>query len=181
MKHLPAILLVFTLVFTTQISFAQKESKQNKTEWKTYKSPGYSIDYPADWMLDESGQAGTAFIFFSPLESEDDEFSENVNFIVQDLQGMKIGLDEYTEISVEQVNTYFGNSTILENKRLKKDGKEFHKLVYTGVQGQFDLHFHQHYWIFGGKAFVLTFTTEKDKYQQYKDFAEKIMNSFKLI
>ena len=85
-------------------------------DWNTFKKDSYTIDYPKDWELDESGQMGTSFILFSPLTSQKDQFRENVNLLVQDLTGYNLDLDKYVEISEEQVKTLITDGKIIESK-----------------------------------------------------------------
>lgn len=168
---------LFFLAFITCVS-AQSDEKIN-SEWKTLDKPGYSIRYPSDWELDQSGQVGTTFILFSPQESDTDRFKENVNLIIQDISAYNIDLDKYTEISEEQVKNVITNSNVIESKRIKDGPRQYHYMIYTGDQGVFHLKHEQYYWVIDkNKAFVLTLTCEADKYSDYKEIGETILNSF---
>jgi hypothetical protein len=164
------------LVATAAISFGQETNN-----WKQLEQNGYSIEYPNDWDLDTSGQMGSSFIIFSKQSSTQDQFRENINLIIQNLTGYTINLDQYTEISLGQIKTMITNGNILESKRLKANGPEFQKVVYTGDQGIYKLKFEQYYWIKNNEAYVLTFTTEVDQFDSYKETGEKILNSFILL
>jgi len=72
------------------------------------------------------------------------------------------------------------NSNLIESKRIKTDSDEFQKIIYTGDQGIFHLKYEQYYWVINDKAYVLTFTSEQDKFSDFKERGEKILNSFKL-
>lgn len=150
------------------------------SEWKTLAQTNYSIEYPSTWELNKGGQMGTSFILFSPLDSEKDTFKENVNLMVQDLGKENIDLNRYTEISEGQIKTLLTNSDLIESKRIKKSNAEFHKLIYTGDQGIFHLKFEQYYWVIDSKAYVLTFTSEEEKFATYSETGEKILNSFRI-
>ncbi len=161
---------------------SQHKNKHNKNmEWSELKTKKYSIQHPSDWELDQSGEMGTDFIMFTPLDSEEDQFRENVNLMIQDLSAYNLDLDQYTEISVEQIKTVFINPDILESKKVKTTKGEYHYVNYTGDQGQYQLHFIQYYWVIGKEAYILTFTCEIDKFDAYKEIGAKILNSFKLI
>jgi len=96
-----------------------------------------------NWELNESGQMGTRFILYSALENDEDKFLENVNLIVQDVQGRSVDLDAFTEISEEQVKSMMTNCTLYESKRIKKGNQEYYKLNYSADQGAFSLKFEQ--------------------------------------
>ncbi len=170
------ILLSFFLF--SNLAFGQKTDERG--QWKILQESNYSIKYPSNWQLNQSGQMGTSFILFSPTESAQDTFLENVNLLVQDLAGMNLDLDKYTSISENQIKTMIANSNLLESKRIKNDKSVFHKLVYTGDQGILKLKFEQYYYILNDKAYVLTLTCEQNKFVQFKEIGERILNSFVL-
>ena len=176
--------LIFVLLLSiTSCGQSVKQGSNNSQiagDWKVYEQSAYSISYPPTWELNLSGQMGATLFIFSPLESDNDTFKENINLMIQDLSGLNLDLDNYTEISEEQIRTLMTNSSMVESKRMKNDKGEYHKLIYTGDQGVFHLTYEQYYWIISDKAYILTFTSEQDKYAKYKETGEKILNSFVL-
>ena len=178
------IQILTAIIYFSTLPCGLETNKQKNidtiSEWKALIESNYSIEYPSTWELNKSGQMGTRFILFSPLDSEKDTFKENVNLIVQDLGNENIDLNTYTEISEGQIKTLLTNSDLIESKRIKKSNAEFHKLIYTGDQGVFHLKFEQYYWVIDSKAYVLTFTCEKEKFAAYSETAKKILNSFNI-
>jgi hypothetical protein len=81
---------------------------------------------------------------------------------------------------VNQVKTMIVNGEILESKRQNINGVNFHKMIFTGKQGIYNLKFEQYYFIEKGKAFILTLTCEINEFEKYKETGEKILNSFKI-
>lgn len=185
-QTIPMTKLIVLLLFPSLVAFGQttanqesgKNSQQEIIEWKTLDQSKFSIQYPSTWELNQSGQMGTSFIIFSPLENDEDKFKENVNLLMQDLTGQNIDLDKYVEISEGQIKTMLTNSTLIESKRVKKESEEFHKIIYSGDQGIFHLKFEQYYWVIDDKALVLTFTCETDQFFKFVNTGEKILNSF---
>lgn len=173
-------ILCLTLIACGQSQKSNNPVNGTNPNWKTLDETDYSIQYPSEWEVNHSGQMGTTFILFSPLESGQDKFKENVNLLIQDLSGYSIDLDKYVEISEEQVKRVISNSTIIESKRIKNDSTEYHRMVYTGDQGIFHLKFEQHFWVKDQKAFVLTLTCEQDKFEAYREIGEEILKSFTL-
>ncbi len=162
------------LGFST-LTLAQKTSK----EWKKYETADYTISYPSTWTLDDSGQLGTQFFLFSPVESANSTFRANVNLIIQDLSGLKLSLEQYASLSEDQIKNLITDSAILESKNLGGE-PEIHRLIYTGRQGVHDLKFYQHYFIVKDKAYVLTFTSQEERFEYYSKVAEEILTSFSL-
>lgn len=171
-------LLLFTYIACGHAQESSEKNKDVKNNWKTLNGTDYSIQYPLDWELNESGQMGTSFILFSPIESSLDKFKENVNLIIQDFSGYNLDLNEYVEISEEQVNIMITNSTLIESKRMKNGSEEFHRMIYTGDQGKFHLKFEQLFWVKDNKAYILTLTCEQEKFMDFKAVGEAILNSF---
>ena len=164
---------------SSHISTKDNSSKL-QYKWKLLDEDIYSIEYPDDWTKSKSGDLGARFILLSPLSSKQDKFSENVNLIIQDLKGQNIDIDNYVAISEKQIKTLLVNGNILESTKINSDGISYHKLIYTGQMGDFDLRFLQYVWILREKAFVLTLTCEANEFDKYKETGEKIINSFKI-
>ncbi len=149
-------------------------------EWKSFEGDNYSIEYPADWELNESGEIGTSFILFGPVSSEEDLFRENVNLLIQDLKGYGLNLETFVEISEGQVQTMITDGKIIESTRQTNQALPYQKMIFTGKQGTYDLKFEQYYWVVDDKAYVLTFTCEETQFDNYKTVGEKILDSFQL-
>jgi len=168
--------------FTVPVNFSLSNQTTSavKSNTKTLVEANYSIKYPSDWELNQSGHMGLSFILFSPLETSQDEFRENVNLLIQDLSGYNLNLDKYVNISIEQINSMITNSKLIESIRIKSESDEYHRLIYTGDQGNFNLKFIQYFWVKGEKAYVLTLTCENSKFFKYKEVGYGILNSFKI-
>lgn len=181
MKLLRILTLCIAISFITSCnqSSVSDTGKQAPQEWKTLHENGYSLQCPPNWSLDKSGQSGTSFIVLSQQESPDDNFRENVNLLIQDLSGLNIDLDKYTEISLDQVRTMLTKGKIMESVEKNARGLSYQKVVYTGVQGIYEIYCQQYYWVRENKAYVLTLTCETDKVKMYKETGEMILNSFK--
>ncbi len=170
-----------TATAETETATATPETQSEIPEdWESLSTDDFTVSYPADWELDESGQMGTSFILFGPDKSENDQFRDNLNLIIQDLRGRNIDLDKYVEISENQLKTQLKNGEILESQRITTKQPNYQKLIYTGNQGVRDLKFEQYYFIINEKAYALTLTCEIDQFDEYQEAGEKIMNSFSI-
>lgn len=175
MKKIAPLVLLLAIVVLSAFS------KNIQEGWSTLSEKNYSVQYPEEWRLDQSGQMNTKFMLFSPITGADDSFSENVNLIIEDLTGHNISLDQYVELSENQLKSVLENVNIVSSETITGDDMEFHKVVFTGAQGAFNLKFTQHYYIYSNKAFVLTLTCEANQYDNYKNIGEKICNSFRVV
>lgn len=177
-------ILATSLLFFLPL-FASSQQNEGKVKsstqpWKVYADSNFTIDYPGDWEENTSGELGTRFILFSPIESLDDQFRENVNLLKQNLEGLNLDLDAYVQLSEEQVKTLLTNSEILKSERRNNENGEHHTLVYYGTQGVLDLRYEQYCWVTDNMAYILTYVCEKDKYAAFKKLSKRILKSFKV-
>lgn len=170
-KYLYFIILVLSLNSFGQIK---------ETNWKTINESTYSIQNPDNWELNTEKSMGTSFIIFSEQTSSEDKFRENINLIIQNLEGYNLNLDDYVAISEEQISKMVTNGKIIDSKRSNKNNTEFQKVIFTGKQGLFQLKFVQYYFIKDEKAYVLTFTCEEIQYEKYIFITDQILDSFLL-
>lgn len=149
--------------------------------WKIFTEDEYHIQYPDNWDLKEPQTMGISLIMLSPLSSDTDRFRDNINLLIQDLSGQGIDMDMFVQISENQINKMLTNAKIIESERVIQDeSNNYHKIIYSGKQGIFNLKFEQFYWIQNSTAYILTLTCEESQFENYKATGEKILHSFKL-
>ena len=68
---------------------------------------------------------------------------------------------------------------IMESVTKNARDMQYQKVVYTGVQGIYEIYCQQYYWVRDDKAYVLTLTCETDKVESFKNTGEMILDSFK--
>ncbi|MDE3256044.1 MAG: hypothetical protein KGN97_08720 [Bacteroidota bacterium] len=181
MKKLCIVLLCCTAhAFGQTASTASSRKAANTTTapWETYSADHYAVEYPSTWELNQSRLMGTNFILFSPLENENDTFRENVNLLIQDLPGQTYDLDKIIALTEKQVKDMINNADLELSKRIETKKGPYHKLIYSGDQGKYQLKFEQYVWIIQQKAYILTLTCERNKFAAYQTDGEKILNSF---
>jgi hypothetical protein len=181
MKKNHILLWIFIVGFSIH-AFAQSTINiESKPGWKTLQGDRYTIEYPADWDLDQSGKMGTQFLILAPLTEAKDQFRENVNLHIQDLTGQNLDMDRYVSLSENQITTLMANGHILESSRHNHKDHEYHKMSYSGNHGTYKLQFLQYYWIINQKAYILTLTCEHQEFEEYKTTGEQMVNSFILF
>ena len=178
-KGLSVLVMFFSVIAWSQSGQINFKSFDAET-WLTYNDDVFSISYPDSFEVNTSGMMNASLFLFSKQRGQEDLFRENVNIIVQDLSGHNIDLDQYVSISEEQIRNLVTESRIIETVRVKAFETEYHKVIFTGVQGQFDLKFVQHYYLKGSDAFILTFTCEISEFEKYEHVGNEILKSFKI-
>ena len=142
-------------------------------EWKNWKGDDCRIAYPADWTERSGQDVGSMVLFLAPLTDTSDRFSENVNVMVQELNGLT--LEDHVRITEEQVSTMLVNGKMITSKAL--DGNS-HSFEYTGEIEGTALHWNAAVHIHNGKAYLITYTAESSAYDEYLYLAEAMMQSF---
>jgi serine/threonine-protein kinase len=170
-------LLAFLFFISSFFALTAQEVPQNSI--RIYTESDFSISFDADWQLDTSRIAGSRFFLFSKPESNLDLFRENINLIIQNLSGLKMNMDQYIEVSLNQLEEYIPDCVVETSERSYINGNEIHKLIFTGSQNTSRLKFLQYVYIKEEKAYVLTFTGEQKKFDDYLERATNILNSFK--
>jgi PsbP len=167
--------LILAFLFLTNFCVAQTDTTESN-----FSKGNYKIEYPKSWRLDTSKRMGTEFFLFSPLENQADQFSENVNVIVQDLTGQNINLEDYKTITDKQITDFVTEPKVFESIIKKTGNKEYFRVVYAMTQGKIRLKITSICFIKDDKAYLITFSTELEKHEQYEKIGEKILNSFSL-
>lgn len=169
------LMLTLTFLSFTYGSYSQPDKSSQLTSFTKH---DYQIEYPKSWTLDTSGLVGSELFVLSPVENDSDKFKENVSLIIQNLAGQNIDLDKYKEISEKQIVGLGTDSKLLESSIVKTSKGDFYRIRYAMSQGIFKLIVTSYCYIKGGNAYLITFTSEFDKYEQYKKIGDKILDSF---
>lgn len=166
-------------MFVTSFVYGQNDTLLSDN-WNNFSNETYSFTYPARWELDQDGLKGTEFLLFSPLLGTEDTFRENINLVKQDISGYFLDLEEYTKLTIGQVETILEDGKIMESRQMFEKNKNYQKLIFTGTQNKRPLKFEQYFWLQGDVAYILTFTAENQQFEFYRILAEKVLHSFEL-
>ncbi len=160
--------LIHFLILVNTLSCTQdKKVKLEKDD--------FSISYPSDWNLDDSGKEGTYFILTADKDGENDVFVENINLSTQNVGN--ITFNEFAKKMEKEVSSV---AKIVERKKIKVNGKDCLSLKMTATQNNIDVTFVQHYYIENQRAYVLTFSSETKEFNNYFDEMNEVLLSFKL-
>ena len=151
-------------------------------EMKVFESESYQTSYPINWTKQ---QKQSAVFFLSPKENEKDLFQENVNVIIQDLSSQPMTLEDYTNLTKNQITQALGSSAIESVKDINFAGQQAKEMVYTmpknPIQGRNqNLKLRQIWFIKGNNAYLLTYTAQSSEYDKFLETAKAIFDSFKL-
>ncbi|MFH1284117.1 MAG: PsbP-related protein [Candidatus Peregrinibacteria bacterium] len=173
-------LIATVIVLTAGCSAKQSpESARNVMEgFELYENSTYNIEtqYPSDWNLQEDIY-GTVVSFLSPLADETDLFQDNLNVSIQDLGDEEISIDDFTNLSVEEIKKAY-TDIVLEQNKTMLDGNDAYEVSYTFEQSSFKLKALQVYAIKNQTVYIITFVAETDSYTQFEENVRKMIDSF---
>ncbi len=165
---------IFLLLISISINSCQKKSSDTKN---TIESNDYFMFYKSNLELDESGKNGSTFFLFTKKTNSNDNFVENLNLVIQNLEGMNIDLNKFVAISDSQIKT---NGNLIESKRILGKKQEYQRYIFEGKMNNFDLKFLQYDFVKNNKAYILTYTAKKEDFEKYLPQMQESMNSFTL-
>lgn len=152
-------------------------SQENKNDgFLEIQKEEYSIQYPENLSIDKS-IAGLEFIIYTEKSHEDDDFIENINLMIQNLDSIDIDLHQFAELSQDQVLDSAGEVISIDLK--KNNQHEYYRMITKIPLSQQELNFLQHFYVHNKKAYILTFSSEIDEFENYKKDMEDVMLSFK--
>lgn len=155
-------------------------AQNDLSNWETFNGDEYTINYPENWDINDSGYMGTDFIIISPLTGQFDDFRENINLIKVETQGNYSSLEQFVEINISSILALVNNSKIIESVQLSKNKQPYHKLRYTFSDNSLNLSVIQYYWLIDDIGYILSFTSKEETFEEYKIIGYGILDSFKI-
>lgn len=165
--------IILILFLTPLITFAQG------INMKKYDHPDYSIEYPENWSLDESGKEGSWFVIHPTLETEKN-FVENINLVKQNLGQNELTIEQLKSIIENQISNMLYNSKIIISEITNKKGLKYHSIIASGEMS--GLNFVTKIYTFpsNNNLYTLTLVSKAEDYEKIKVVSNKIMDSFYL-
>lgn len=141
---------------------------------------GFSIEYPRDWAYSPNRE-GVKVIFFSPIESDFDVFTENVNIVVQDISSKPMNVEQYSERVVRQIRAVFGDHIeIIESMPTYFANRQGYRMVFQVKGDPQSMRMLMVWTVDGDWAYQLTYTAQPDTYTYYMEDVQKMMDSFRI-
>lgn len=158
-------------------------TSQPESKPKTYQNEknGFSLEYPESWSLKENPAAGYVTGFFSPQESNSDNYKENLLVKIIDISTQpKITLQELADLWENQTKKAEGtNFTVTDRTSSTLGGENAKDIVYIGKVDKIDLKGMVRITLKNGKAYIFQYNAEKPSYDKFLPDITKILASVK--
>ena len=138
----------------------------------------YSVDHPETWRAKEAGKVSA---FYSPLQSPEDKFAENVQIVVEDLSGVpaEVTLVDYHRKGVASAKKFLTDFKSLEEVTTQLDGRETIVMVYSAAMRGKNFKFKDYKFMIDRTAYVLTYTAQAADFDTYLPSAERLIRSLR--
>jgi hypothetical protein len=144
----------------------------------TSASPAFSIAHPAAWTA--RTDVSTALVaLVAPLDGSQDQFSENVNVLRQDVAAGTT-LAQYTEASLGQAGSIIQGFAKLSSAPVTLSGLPAEAVEYTGSIQKRTYHWFAEWTVTGTAAYVVTYSAKSDSYDRFLPDARATIASFHL-
>ncbi len=169
----------FSQDLSETIDQALDESETNTGVAGTYNNEGISFNYPDNWEKRDN-HFGTLVMFLSPLSGSADDFQENVNIVLENLDeaNKDISLDEYIEKSVSELEAFFDDYEVLSKEDGEIAGQRAKMVTYAMDQEETELKVAQIITIKDGTVYVVTYTATEDQFDINYYGLETVLGTF---
>jgi hypothetical protein len=174
-------------ILLPEIKIPEKKIYEN-ADWKNYTNEkyGYELRYPLGWeIIEKNTLMDKVFIIEikSPQEDNSDLYRENFNLIVTNISDEPITLQELTELSISEIDKSIINGEIIDSIDYSINGNPAYKLIYTtdffpGAE-KYRLQQMAVWTIKNEKTYLITYTAEENKYSNFLEIIQGIIDSFK--
>lgn len=153
-------------------------------DFLTYYSPAHEIkiNYPSEWQTIEPEDKYVKVVFLSPLQSDEDLYTELVMILTENLPS-NIKLTDYTELAIRQLRASYQDLQIVTSGPAKLANSPAHKIVFAGTIQDYDYISIKGMMIWTIKdemAYIVCFIAEVEQYSAYLQTAQTMVDSFEI-
>jgi eukaryotic-like serine/threonine-protein kinase len=157
----------------------------SRVGWSKYldKVSGIKINYANTWQSDEVRNVltGETAIFTSPSQNSVPKYRENVSVRIENLTNPQTTLSNYTELAIAEITKYDRSAKIIESSSITLSKRPANLVVYMNKdENSLPIKNLEVWTIDRGKAYILTYKANPDRYYQSLETAMTMINSFEL-
>jgi hypothetical protein len=157
---------------------------QAQDNWTTLEKDNYTINYPEDWSVsDQKPQPSVQFLITTDETSlKEDNFRESINMVTESLQGQIFTPESYAKLSIDQIKLQIPDAKVISNEATNLGNEQPREVVWFNDFGNgMILKFKQVFLLKENTAYVLTYSSTEQEYNDYLEAADKIIYSFKFM
>jgi eukaryotic-like serine/threonine-protein kinase len=157
----------------------------DRPNWKSYvdKTAGIQLEYAANWQQEDIHNVvtGENVMFVSPQQDSADKYRENISIRVENLSDTQTTLSSYTQSAIAEIKKYYQDANIIESSSIVLAKRPGILVIYTGKDENSIPTKNLEAWtIDRGKAYIVTYKAEPDRYYQFLETTMATINSLEL-
>ncbi|MBP6430655.1 MAG: hypothetical protein KA319_02725 [Ferruginibacter sp.] len=181
------IILFFAVTFFLNSSIIAQKVNNTTQNWLSYTDTTIriSVKYPPEWTL-KTTNPKSPIVLKAPLENDEDDFAENINYVVKPLpQGQKVLLSDISKAIKNNIPNVVDEFKLGYEKKLQWMGGEAIEFFYSGVSkgdnAGVKIKLLQRIAIIKGNMYLATYSAENGKVDVSNADAIKIINLTTLL
>jgi eukaryotic-like serine/threonine-protein kinase len=160
-------------------------TNSDRLNWKSYidKTARIQLKYANNWQQKDIRNVvtGENAIFTSPQQDSVDKYRENISIRVENLMDARTNLANYTQAAIAEITKYSQDAKIIESSSIVLAKRPGILVVYTGIdENSLPIKNLEAWTIDRGKAYIVTYKAEPDRYYQFLETAMAMINSLEL-
>jgi serine/threonine-protein kinase len=158
-------------------------NKETVNNWLIYALPtkGIKIKYPENWEKQNLQNPVTkeVAIFLPPQETNSDQ-EKFIITIDDSLNRRPLTLNEYTNLAINEVKRYTKEADIIESRSATLANSPAHMVIYSSKEEPESLIKLEIWTLKNKKAYIITYTAEKNKYFHFLKTVKEMIKSFEI-
>jgi hypothetical protein len=178
-----AMVLCLMIAVSFPMGANAQSTKVKDSNMLTYENISYGITmkYPADWIIKQ--RANALVVFGAP---DKDPFDNAFYVFIEDFDHNPKTLSEFTDSEIENFKKNLDDFHLQYRNKTSIAGQPASEIILTWKlplqksSQTFDIVTHAIYIISKDRAYILSFSVEKSRYQEYLGDVRKMFQSFKI-
>ncbi len=174
-------IFALAILLVTVVSCGSDNTEDVVTEDKfiSFSGEEFELSFPNEWVDATESNPNVTFVVVAPPDDKTDKFTENVSVVIQPLPDT-INAKKFLKLTEDQMMQFLPNHVMINKVVTKKNGIDCVKLEYQLERDNKEMRYLQEAYVKNGKAYIVTFTAEQIIFREYRNTAQRILDSFKI-
>ena len=155
-------------------------TKQNFFEFRDNLEYNFKIKYPINWEKRVS-EMNTIVAFVAKLQNPLEKFRKNFTVMARETKLGSSSVDNLIDIEIRQLKESFLDFQLIKKKKTYLSQIPAYQLIFIGKKKDLEVKIMQYYTLKDNLIYLLTYTTEVEKYDKFLKIVKKMIKSFEFI
>jgi eukaryotic-like serine/threonine-protein kinase len=153
------------------------------TKFAVYEDNEFQIklDYPENWAKQKRDEIFFKGIILIPDDSDiNDTTRNNLSVNIEDLSSTTVSLAQYTDSAVNEIKKFAEANNIVGPTDITVASNQGVKVIFSTIENGKELKKMQIWTLRQNKAYIITYTADRDKFDRYNSEVERVIKSFEI-